>query len=255
MLFIEHFMKVCDYFMKGFIHSIESCGTVDGPGIRFVIFMQGCPLRCQYCHNPDTWKINEGKEIEIENLMKQIKKVAPYMQFSGGGVTLSGGEPTLQKEFVIELLKRCREEGIHTAIDTSGFVKLEDAKEILKYTDLVLLDIKHISVDKHKSITGVSNELTLQLAKYLDTEKIPFWIRYVLIPGLTDSQEDLIKLKEFIDTIPTVKKVEILPYHNLGEYKWKELGLDYPLVNTKPPTKEQIEEAENILNNEKIMCY
>lgn len=247
-------MKVCDIQMRGFIHSTESCGTVDGPGIRFVIFMQGCQLRCKYCHNPDTWKLNEGKEVTIEYLMKQIKKVAPYMQFSGGGVTISGGEPTLQKEFVIELLKRCHEEGIHTAIDTSGFVKLEDAKEILKHTDLVLLDIKHISPEKHKEITGVSNTLTLELAKYLNDKKIPFWIRYVLVPGLTDDKTDLINLKEFIDTLPSVKKVEILPFHNMGKYKWEELGLKYSLKNTKTPTKEQIDEAENILYNNKILC-
>ncbi|OEF99066.1 pyruvate formate-lyase 1-activating enzyme [Vulcanibacillus modesticaldus] len=233
--------------MKGKIHSVETCGTVDGPGIRFVVFMQGCPLRCQYCHNPDTWHLKDGKEIDVEELIIRIKKVRPYMKFSGGGVTISGGEATMQKKFVIELLKRCKEEGIHTAIDTSGFISLDDAKEILTYTDLVLLDIKHISAQKHKQLTGVTNELTLQLAKYLHHHKIPFWIRYVLVPGLTDDIEDLYALRAFINTIPSVEKIEVLPYHTMGKYKWLELGLEEPLKGVKPPTDKQIKLAEDIL--------
>ncbi|MFX0558717.1 pyruvate formate-lyase-activating protein [Tepidibacillus infernus] len=233
--------------MKGYIHSVETCGTVDGPGIRFVVFMQGCPLRCQYCHNPDTWQLKDGKETEVEELMKDIRKYIPYMKFSNGGVTISGGEATMQKDFVIELLKRCKEEGIHTAIDTSGFVCLEDAKEILAYTDLVLLDIKHISAEKHLQITGVSNEWTLQLAKYLHEQKIPFWIRHVLVPGITDRIQDLQALRAFINTISSVEKVEVLPYHTMGKYKWEKLGLPEPLPGVKPPTEEQVKRAEQIL--------
>ncbi len=233
--------------LKGYIHSIETYGTVDGPGVRFVVFMQGCPLRCQYCHNPDTWFIKNGKEIDSEQLINQIKRVIPYMQFSGGGMTISGGEPTMQKDFVVELLKRSKEEGIHTALDTSGFIQLEDAKKILEYTDLVLLDIKHISKEKHKQITGVSNEPTLELAKYLHDNNIPFWIRYVLVPGLTDNPDDIKSLKAFIDTIPSVQKIEVLPYHTLGKYKWEKLGLEEPLVGIESPSEKQVKEVENIL--------
>jgi len=235
--------------MKGYIHSVETCGTVDGPGIRFIVFMQGCPLRCQYCHNPDTWKMSEGKEVEIDDLMEQIKRVYPFMKHSNGGVTISGGEATMQKDFVIELLKRCQQEGIHTAIDTSGFVTLDDAKEILSYTDLVLLDIKHINKEKHQQLTGVSNERTLELAKYLHQICKPFWIRHVLVPKITDKEEDLKALRQFLDTIPSVQKVEVLPYHTMGEYKWQELGLQYPLKGVKPPTEEEVQKAEAILQN------
>lgn len=239
-------MKACDC-MKGYIHSVETCGTVDGPGIRFVVFMQGCQLRCQYCHNPDTWKMADGQEVEIKELMNQIKRVVPFMKHSNGGVTISGGEATMQKDFVIALLKRCQQEGIHTAIDTSGFVALEDAKQILDYTDLVLLDIKHIDDQKHRQLTGVSNERTLQLAKYLHQTNKPFWVRYVLVPSVTDQVADLLALRQFLDTVPSVKKVEVLPYHKMGEYKWQELGLSYPLQGVETPTEEEITKAEELL--------
>ncbi|WP_026486599.1 pyruvate formate-lyase-activating protein [Caldanaerobius polysaccharolyticus] len=232
--------------MKGYIHSIETCGTVDGPGIRYVVFTQGCPLRCRYCHNPDTWKMLDGKEVTVDEIIQDAVKYKPYMKFSGGGLTLTGGEPTLQIEFATELFKRCKEEDIHTALDTSGYVDIEKADKLLKYTDLVLLDIKHIDSNTHKDITGVPNDKTLRFARHLSDIDIPTWIRYVLVPGLTDKQEDIEKLAVFVSTLSSVERVEILPYHTMGVNKWKELGYEYTLKDVNPPSKEAIARAINI---------
>lgn len=237
--------------MIGKIHSIETFGTVDGPGIRFVIFMQGCSLRCKYCHNRDTWKTNSGKSISVEELLKQIQNYKSYMDNSGGGVTVSGGEPLLQAEFVTELFKNLKELGIHTALDTSGSLPLSNQiKELLKYTDLVLLDIKHIDSSKAVNLTGFPNENNIEFAKYLNNIKIPVWIRQVLVPGYTDDKFDLQKLKNFIDTLENVEKIELLPYHNLGMFKWKELGDEYELKNVLPPSNEDIQKAKLILGLE-----
>lgn len=234
--------------MIGHIHSIESFGTVDGPGIRFVIFMQGCTLKCKYCHNRDTWKVNSGNEVSIDELVKEILNYKTYMDNSGGGVTVSGGEPLLQAEFVTELFKRLKKLGIHTALDTAGSIPLSSTiKELLKYTDLVLLDIKHINDQKAIKLTGFSNKNNLDFAKYLNNVNIPVWIRQVLVPGYTDDKFDLQKLKSFIDTLSNVEKIEILPYHNLGAFKWDELGDTYELKNVIPPSQEDIEKAEQIL--------
>lgn len=234
--------------MIGHIHSIESFGTVDGPGIRFVIFMQGCTLKCKYCHNRDTWKVNSGNEVSIDELVKEILNYKTYMDNSGGGVTVSGGEPLLQAEFVTELFKRLKKLGIHTALDTAGSLPLSSTiKELLKYTDLVLLDIKHINDEKAINLTGFSNKNNLDFAKYLNNVNIPVWIRQVLVPGYTDDKFDLQKLKSFIDTLSNVEKIEILPYHNLGAFKWDELGDTYELKNVIPPSQEDIEKAEQIL--------
>ena len=234
--------------MIGHIHSIESFGTVDGPGIRFVIFMQGCTLKCKYCHNRDTWKVNSGKKITIDELVKEIQNYRTYIENSGGAVTVSGGEPLLQAEFVTELFKNLKELGIHTALDTAGSIPLSPSiKELLKYTDLVLLDIKHIDDEKSKNLTGFSNKNNLEFAKYLNNINIPIWIRQVLVPGYTDDKFDLQKLKAFINSLSNVEKVELLPYHNLGKFKWDEIGDKYELENVVPPSQEDIKKAEQIL--------
>lgn len=237
--------------VKGRIHSFESFGTVDGPGIRYVIFMQGCPLRCIYCHNRDTWDINGGREYTVDEVMEQIKKYINYIRFSGGGVTVTGGEPTLQAEFVAKLFKKCRESGIHTALDTSGFAPIDRVKELLEYTDLILLDIKHAVDEKHREITGVSNKIIKKFAEYASERGIPIWIRYVLVPGYTDNEEDLKLAAEFINKLKSVEKVEVLPYHNMGEYKWTKLGQDYKLKGVGSPTPDQVKKALEILESKK----
>lgn len=233
--------------MLGRIHSVESCGTVDGPGLRFIVFLQGCVLRCAYCHNPDTWKLNGGIEKSVDELLEEAKGYLPYMKFSNGGVTLSGGEPLLQPDFVLEFFKKCKEAGIHTTLDTSGSVKPTNLEEILEVTDLVLLDIKHIREDQHKEITGLSNKNTLNFAKLLDEKGVPVWIRHVLVPGLSTDEKDLNELGDFIATLSNVEKVEVLPYHKMGEYKWEQLGLTNKLVNIMPPKKEEVELAHQLL--------
>ena len=208
----------------GRIHSVETLGTVDGPGIRFVVFMQGCPLKCKYCHNRDTWDINAGKTYTVDELMKKILRSKSYFEASGGGITVSGGEPLLQVEFVTELFKRLQDLNIHTALDTAGSLPINDKiKVLLKYTDLVLLDIKHIDNEKCIDLIGTSNKNNLNFANYLSHNRIPMWIRQVLVPGYTDDEKDLLKLKEFISNLNSVKKVEILPYHSLGKFKWEKL--------------------------------
>ena len=238
--------------MVGKIHSVFSGGTVDGPGIRFVVFMQGCPLRCKYCHNPDSWILNDGEERSVLDLTAEIIK---YKNYYGqkGGLTVSGGEPLLQIDFVTALLKEVKSRGINTAVDTSGFTfDIDDEEcvkkheELDKYTDLYLLDIKHIDNDNHKSITGVSNTNTLNYAKWLSGKGKRIWIRHVLVPNLTDDEESLTKLYNFIKTI-NVEKIEVLPYHTMGEVKYKNLGIDYPLKGVQPPSKESIEKAKKIL--------
>ncbi|MBC7766292.1 MAG: pyruvate formate lyase-activating protein [Hyphomonadaceae bacterium] len=234
--------------MTGRIHSVESFGTVDGPGIRFVIFMQGCPLRCLYCHNRDTHNPNFGMKVTVDELMSDILEYKIPMRFSDGGVTVSGGEPTLQPEFVTELFKRCRSEQMHTALDTSGFCEVEKVQELLNYTDLVILDLKHADEIKHKQLTGVSGLLNRKFAAFLCARKIPVWLRYVLVPGYTDSDEDLHAAALYIKQFDNIQRVEVLPYHALGAYKWSEFGEQYPLEGVLPPNTEQIEHAKRILN-------
>ena len=232
----------------GNIHSIETLGTVDGPGIRFVVFMQGCPLRCQYCHNRDTWNPKTGTAKTTDELINQIKKYKSYIELSGGGVTVSGGEPLLQTKFVTSLFKKLKNLGFHTALDTSGCIPINDnVKELLQYTDLVLLDIKHIDNTKCIKLTGQSNKNTLGFAKYLSENNIPVWIRQVLVPTITDDKNDLLKLKEFISSLNNVEKVEILPYHDMGKFKWKNLNLDYPLEKIPPATAEDVQKAKQVL--------
>jgi pyruvate formate lyase activating enzyme len=231
----------------GRIHSLESFGTVDGPGIRFVVFMQGCPLRCQFCHNPDTWEVTKGTEYTLEQLSEEILKYKSYMEFSGGGVTFTGGEPLLQAEFILKVCKLLKKQGISIAIDTSGFIWNEEVKEVLEYTDLVLLDIKNYDPLVYKTLTGVSLAPTLKFLDYLKEMNIKTWIRYVLVPELTDNLDSVRQLSAHLDNYPNVTKIELLGFHKMGEYKWKELGLDYKLTNTKEPSKELLQQVKAIL--------
>ena len=232
----------------GLIHSIETFGTVDGPGIRYVIFLQGCMLKCKYCHNRDTWSLNHGIIKSVTELVESVKRYKSYMRTSHGGVTVSGGEPLLQAEFVTNLFKTLQSDNIHTALDTAGSVIINDnIKELLKYTNLVLLDIKHINNDKCINLTGSSNKNTLTFAKYLSDNNIPIWIRQVLVPGITDDKDDLLELKNFISTLKTVEKIELLPYHGMGKYKWENLGLKYPLDGVKQGNSDDIKRAKEIL--------
>lgn len=238
--------------IKGYVHSLESFGSVDGPGVRYVIFLTGCAMRCQFCHNPDTWNLKKGTLYTADELPKTALRYRTYWG-DKGGITVSGGEPLLQIDFLIELFRKAKEAGVHTTLDTSGnpFTREEPffgkVQELMKYTDLVMLDIKHIDDEQHKILTGCTNENILDFAKYLDEIKKPVWIRHVLVPQRSDDDGALGKLREFIDGLSNVEKVEVLPYHTLGAYKWKELGYEYPLEGIDPPTKERIENANKIL--------
>ncbi|MED3963728.1 pyruvate formate-lyase-activating protein [Niallia taxi] len=241
--------------MKGRIHSIETFGTVDGPGIRYVVFTQGCLLRCQFCHNADTWGLHGGKEMEVQEIIEDLTAYLPFINTSGGGITVSGGEPLLQLPFLLELFKACKQIGIHTTIDTSGGCYStashfqEQLLELLSYTDLILLDLKHINRKKHINLTGMGNDHILAFATFLSEKQVPVWIRHVLVPTINDNVDDLRNLGEFISTLSNVEKVEILPYHKLGVYKWEALGLDYPLVGIDPPSEESVNYAYSMLVN------
>lgn len=235
--------------LTGKIHSFESFGTVDGPGIRFIVFMQGCSLQCKYCHNRDTWDVNSGNLYTVNDVLEKILKCKTYIIASGGGVTISGGEPLLQSDFILKLFKELKKHKIHTAIDTSGSLKITPKiEELLSYTDLVLLDIKHINNKKCIELTGAPNTNTLNFAKYLSDNNITVWIRQVLIPSITDDEKDLLELKSFISKLTNVKKIEILPYHNLGKFKWEKLGFNYPLKDIRTANTQDIEKANNLLD-------
>lgn len=235
--------------LTGRIHSFESFGTVDGPGIRFIVFMQGCPLRCAYCHNRDTWDPMGGREYTTDEVLRELKKYLNYIRFSKGGITLSGGEPTMQAEFAAELFKKCRSEGIHTTLDTSGFADIDRVDGLLDYTDLILLDIKHADDEQHRKLTGVSPEKIRRFAVHASNKGIPLWIRYVLVPGLTDGEKDLQAASMFISGLSNVQNIEVLPYHNMGAVKWEKLGEEYRLQNILPPSEESVEKARQILNS------
>ncbi len=242
--------------MKGFVHSLESFGSVDGPGIRFVIFLTGCPMRCQFCHNPDTWTMEAGIEYEVDDLLEKVVKYKNYWG-DDGGITVSGGEPLVQIDFVTELFQKAQKLGIHTALDTSGSlfsreeVFFSKFNQLMDVTDLVLLDIKHIDNKAHESLTGRSNINILDCANYLSEINQDVWIRHVLVPGMSDQDEFLEKLSNFIDTLHNVKKVEVLPYHVFGIHKWEQMGMEYPLIDVNPPTVERVENANRILKTEK----
>lgn len=238
--------------IKGNIHSIETCGTVDGPGIRFVIFMQGCPLRCQYCHNPDTWQTDTNKLMTVDEIMQKYDGVKEFVQ--SGGITVTGGEPLLQIDFVTELFKVAKNHGIHTALDTSGITfnqeNTENINNLLKYTDLVLLDIKHIDDEEHKKLTGASNKNILAFAQYLSEKQIPVWIRHVVVKDITLNEKYLKELGKFLATLNNIKALDILPYHNMAIPKYESLGINYPLKNTPPTSKEEAINARNIILQE-----
>lgn len=238
--------------MIGRIHSFESLGAVDGPGIRFVIFMQGCSLKCKYCQNRDTWDINGGTEYTVDKVYNKIIRYKNYIM-PNGGVTISGGEPLLQSRFLIELFKRLKKEGINTCIDTSGNAALTDEiKELIALTDLFLLDIKCINDEVCKDLTGVSNKKELEFARYLSDINKDIWIRQVLVPGITDDEEDLKELSKFIKSLNTVKKVEILKYHDLGKFKWENLNLEYPLNRYRTANNADVKRAKEIIGIEKF---
>ncbi len=237
--------------MKGYVHSIESFGSSDGPGVRFIVFLTGCTLRCRYCHNPDTWEMSKGTLTEADEL---IKKSLRYKNYWGenGGITISGGEPLLQPDFLIDILKKAHDNGINTAIDTAGapfHTSLSDEKfeEIMKYTDTVLLDIKHIDEDEHVKLTGSTGVNIKEMAERLSDMNKPVWIRYVLVPGINDSEEYLLRLRDFLSKLKNIQKIDVLPYHTLGVFKWEQLGLKYTLDGVNPPDGAMVDKVRNIL--------
>jgi len=235
--------------MTGFIHSTESFGTVDGPGVRFVVFFQGCPLRCQYCHNPDTWKFTGGREVTSDELMAEYDSYKEFLK--SGGITATGGEPLAQPEFLAELFAKAKQKGIHTCLDTSGAVFQPDSHEkidkVIDNTDLVMLDIKHIDSEKHKKLTGMRNEHILAFAEYLRDRKVDLWIRHVVVPGITYDKDALFKLGEFLSSLTNLKALDVLPYHDMGKVKYENLGIDYPLKDTEPLSKEDAAKARDII--------
>jgi len=230
--------------IKGRIHSIESMGLVDGPGIRVVVFFQGCKLRCLYCHNPDTWSEKEGIEYEVEDLLKRIKRFKSYFSASNGGVTFSGGDPLRQPEFLLELLKKCKEEGIHTCLDTSG-VGFGDYDEILKYTDLVLYDVKHLTEEGYLDMTGSKINETNDFIEAVKRAGTKLWVRQVVVPGRTDSEKYMKILRKFVDSLENVEKVELLPYHLLGVNKYENMKIRYRLEGVPAMDKDKCNELKD----------
>ncbi len=233
--------------LKGRIHSVETFGAVDGPGVRFVVFFQGCPLRCLYCHNPDSWDANSGREITIGELLAEIVRYKSFIK--NGGVTLSGGEPLLQYEFAKQLLLACRKEGLHTAIDTSGCIPVSVCAGAVDEADLVLLDIKAVDTLLSSKLSGMGNENALELLRYCEETNKPVWIRHVLLPGWTLDTEQAHRMGQLLAPLRSVKKVELLPFHKMGEFKWEELKLEYTLTETLPPEPERVEAIKHILKS------
>ena len=238
--------------MEAYVHSTESFGTVDGPGVRFVIFLQGCPMRCKYCHNPDTWEMHAGQRRSAESLIEEYEHNRAF--YKNGGITVSGGEPLMQIDFLLELFGLAKEKDIHTCIDTSGIAYHPGDTEynrkldaLLTMTDLVMLDIKHMDPSAHRELTGQDNEGILAFAHYLDEKEIPIWIRHVVVPGITDDADALRRLGQFIGTLSHVKALDVLPYHTMGVTKYKGMGIPYPLDGVEPATKEQAAQAKQII--------
>lgn len=238
--------------MDGFIHSIESFGTVDGPGVRFVIFCQGCPMRCKYCHNPDTWEIGKGMRMSPEELIAEYMRNKAF--YSRGGITVTGGEPLLQIDFVTELFTLAKAKGIHTCIDTSGATYREGESaynekldRLMEKTDLVMLDIKHIDDMAHRELTGMPNAGVLAFAKYLERKNVPLWVRHVVVPGITDDEGALSRLGSFIGGLKNLQALDVLPYHTMGRAKYEQMGMVYPLEGVEPATKEQAARAKRTI--------
>ena len=238
--------------MNGFIHSTESFGTVDGPGVRFVVFLQGCPMRCQYCHNPDTWKMNAGSVRSAQSILQEYDRNKAF--YSKGGITVTGGEALMQIDFLLELFTLAKAKDIHTCLDTSGVTYRpgtssynEKLDALMAVTDLVMLDIKHMDPEAHKTLTGHDNAGILAFARYLAEKNVPVWIRHVVVPGITDDPAQLTKLGAFLGTLPNVKALDVLPYHIMGVSKYKELGIPYPLEGVEPATQKQAKDAKQII--------
>ena len=231
--------------LTGYVHSIETAGTVDGPGIRFILFTTGCPLRCQYCHNPDTWHLKNGRHVSVDEVMEEIEKYADFLNDAGGGVTISGGEPLFQDKFLANILRRCKDRGIHTALDTSGFLVGRMTRQMLDDTDLVLLDIKSVDPNTYQRVTGVKLEPTLKFARRLSDIGKPIWLRFVLVPDLTDDFDEVESLAEFAATLKSMERVEVLPFHKMGEHKWEALGLKYKLGDTEPPSDKLVSRVQD----------
>jgi pyruvate formate lyase activating enzyme len=232
----------------GRIHSLDTFGTVDGPGIRFVLFMQGCPLRCAYCHNPDTWDCSGGRPMTVDEVLAEIEPFVDYYRRSGGGVTVTGGEPTLQAPFVASLFQEVKRRfNLPTALDSSGFCDFKHVEQLLDATDLVLLDIKHINREQHQALTMQPNDRVLALAEQLSRIRKPVWLRHVLVPGVTDRAEHLTALGRFIGGLSNVAKLELLPYHRMGVYKWERLGIPYPLEGVQPPSDQEVARARQLI--------
>jgi pyruvate formate lyase activating enzyme len=238
--------------MDAYLHSTESFGTVDGPGVRFVVFLQGCPMRCKYCHNPDTWEMHGGERRSAESLIEEYEHNRAF--YKNGGITVTGGEPLAQIDFLLEFFRLAKEKGIHTCIDTSGATYRPGDSEynrkldaVLALTDLVMLDIKHVDPASHRALTGMDNEGILAFARHLNEKNIPLWIRHVVVPGITDDPEAWTRLGQFIATLDNVKALDVLPYHVMGVSKYKELGVSYPLEGVEPATKEQAAQARQII--------
>ncbi|MGN0328393.1 MAG: pyruvate formate-lyase-activating protein [Lachnospira sp.] len=246
--------------IKGRIHSVESFGSVDGPGVRYIFFLQGCHMRCKYCHNPETWSITGGELLTPQEAFDKAYRYHNYWK-DKGGITVSGGEALIQIDFVTELFKIAKKNGVHTTLDTSGnpFTMEEPFiskfNELMEVTDLFLLDIKHIDDEKHKELTGWTNSNIIQLAKYLSDNNKDMWIRHVLVPTITDDEESLKKLSAFVKTLKTVKRFEVLPYHTLGVFKYENLGVEYALKDILPPTREEIQRANDILETSSYKGY
>lgn len=233
------------YKMKGRIHSLETFGAVDGPGVRYVVFFHGCPMRCAYCHNPDTWAVKCENEMSAEEIWKRFERNRCF--YEDGGLTATGGEPLLQLDFLIELFTLFHKNGVHTCLDTSGICfdeskpeLMEKYEQLVRVTDLVMLDIKHIDDEKHRKLTGQSNEKILAFARFLDEHQVPIWIRHVLVPGITDDDEDLQRLGRFIGSLKHVQTLDVLPYHTMGEAKYDKLNLTYPLKGVPTPDKAHV---------------
>lgn len=240
----------------GYVHSLESFGLVDGPGVRFVVFLQGCNLRCKFCHNPETWSC-KSKTVEKWTAEKLFERIYRYRKYwaKNGGITVSGGEPLLQIDFMIKFFELAKQHNIHTAVDTAGQPFddsnpewMEKFKKLMSMTDLVILDLKEMDSEKHKKLTGFDNANILRMARWLSANRKKMWIRHVLIPGITDDPTGLEDMYKFISELNTVDRVEVLPYHTLGLIKWDKLELKYPLEGVPTPTKEQVETAQKILH-------
>lgn len=245
-----------DQDFAGYVHSVETAGAVDGPGVRYVVFLSGCPLSCAYCHNPDCMKMKRGGKLtDGAGLVRDILSYRRYMTATGGGVTISGGEPLVQPAFTLGLLRACKEAGLHTALDTSGYLGAKASDELLELTDLVLLDIKSGLPDVYRKATGVDLQPTIDFAERLSRMGKKIWVRFVLVPGLTDSTDNIAAVRDITSGLDTIERLEILPFHKMGEHKWEALGLPYTLGDTEPPTAAAIEKTRRILDTGRFPVF